>query len=170
MSMFCTLQDFYLPLLLEQVLEQKHLCGWSTSGVLLEPVLRLGSPRRNPGTALQRAPKQGLEESLGQTASKPCSPFCLKYSGSCAPSCPSAALPGFGDEAKLNFFLFYGSLESQDGNIFSSSFTSLAPQCKQGGPGVFPPVSDFGIKQMVSRRIQQGELTSDALQKNFAYF
>lgn len=44
MSTFCTLQDFYLALLLEQVLEQKHLCGWSTSGVLLEPVLWLSSP------------------------------------------------------------------------------------------------------------------------------
>lgn len=44
MSTFCTLQDFYLALLLEQVLEQKHLCGWSMSGVLLEPVLWLSSP------------------------------------------------------------------------------------------------------------------------------
>lgn len=42
-STFHTLQDFYLTLLLEQVLEQKHLCGWSTSGVLLERVLWLGS-------------------------------------------------------------------------------------------------------------------------------
>lgn len=65
MSTFCTLQDFYLALLLEQVLEQKHLCGWSTSGVLLEPVLWLSSPSRNPGSALQRAPKQ--ERSGGVT-------------------------------------------------------------------------------------------------------
>lgn len=54
------------------------------------------------------------------------------------------------DEAKLNFslpVLFCGSLKSQHGNIFSSFFdASLAPYCNKWGPGVFPPVSAFGIQ------------------------
>lgn len=92
--------------------EQKYLCGWSTSGVLLEPVLWLTSPRRNPGTALQGAPEQGVEESLEQTASNPAAHSVWNTQVHVPQVVLVLLFLIFGDGANLNCFLFYGSLES----------------------------------------------------------
>lgn len=61
-STLCTFPDFYLSLVLAWVFEQKYLCGWSTSSVLLERALWFGSLGRNPATTLECAPKRDTQE------------------------------------------------------------------------------------------------------------
>lgn len=121
----CTFQDFYLRLVLDWAIEQKYLCGWSTSGVLLEQASRFGSPE-GIQVQLYSVHQSGICRSgLGQLFQNGV-PRSIWNTNVCAPPVMLVLFLGFWNRwCKTKFFspvLFCGSF-----NFFRMEISILLP-------------------------------------------